>query len=116
MVTVIDTQFRARRKAENGFQPIQAFLAELRYVFLHVCGVVLAAIDPFIEEVRQEFCVPLISALILAEADVQAVVAAAGRRMSTPGAVDNGQGLVVGNNHAVRIASDYFRLHNLLST
>src|SRR5512136_2795336 len=115
MVTVIDTQFWARRKSELRFQPVQTGLAEFRLVFLDVSGMVFAAVDPFIEEGRQEVCVPLVFALILAEADIQAVVAAACRWMSAIRAVDNGQGFEVGNNHAVRISSGYLRLHNLLS-
>ena len=114
MIAVVHIHFWF--EAEDRFEAIQAFLAEFGFIFLNIFCVVLAPINPFIKESGQEIAVALIFTLILAETDVKTIVAAAGGRMGAVGAVDNGQGFVVGNDDAVGIASDLFRLNDFLAS
>ena len=96
-VVIAVVQIQLRFEAEDWLEPIQALLAKLLDILSDIGRMVFAAVNPFVEEDREQVFTPLILALVLGEPDIQTVVPAACGGMRAIGAMHDGKSLEIGN-------------------
>ena len=112
VIAIINLEFRL--EPEYRLEPVKTFLAELLDIFVDVSLVVFTAIYPFVQEFRKKFRASFILALVLAEPDIEAVIAAACRRVGSPWTMNNGQSFEIRHYGTVRIGPDHIRFDYFL--